>query len=183
MHNASYLKAHCMTFIAANDQVMLTEGWELMGKARCELMIEVCRAIALKNKVFQNETVESKASPFDDCSNKEKSISLLSAYRTKSWSRSKVTSFNIEHIWKIDLFSDKFVPKNPTKIESTKFSASGHDIEFQLSICPQTPEKDKEKLIELNLEFFPGTIAGDASVNFDIAILKEDGNVGKNEGN
>lgn len=60
IHNAAKLKANCLTFIAAHEEVMLTEEWEIMGKTRCELMIEASRAVALKNRFSREQKTDQQ---------------------------------------------------------------------------------------------------------------------------
>ncbi|KAH9402552.1 hypothetical protein TYRP_016080 [Tyrophagus putrescentiae] len=90
-----------------------------------------------------------------------------------TWSHSRMTTFKIKHIWKIDLFSDRTVPKG--KLVSSKFSLPEHDIKFQLELYCRKGRTGRQ-FISLYLKYFPGkTIKGAVPVTFDLAFLKNDG--------
>lgn len=92
-----------------------------------------------------------------------------------TWSHSRMTTFKIKHIWKIDLFSDETVPKG--KLVSSKFSLPEHDIKFQLELYCRNG-RTGGKFIGLYLKYFPGkTVKGAVPVTFDLAFLKNDGSV------
>lgn len=93
----------------------------------------------------------------------------------KSSSHSKMNLFKIEHLWKIDQFSDKIVSKNKA-ILSSMFSSPGHDIQFQIQLFPQS--KGYEEYIGLYLTYYPGkTIIGEVPITFQFVLLKNNGEV------
>ena len=101
----------------------------------------------------------------------------------KTWSHSKMTTFKIEHIWKIDQFSDMIFKSNKNKY-SPYFSIDGHDIKFRLLVKLNDDKDNEKKFLDFYLYCYPGeTVEGDVPVTFELAFLKNDGNVksyGKN---
>ena len=101
----------------------------------------------------------------------------------KSWSHSKMTTFKIEHIWKIDQFSDMIFKSDINKY-SPYFSVDGHDIKFRLNVKLNNDNDKERKSLSFYLYCIPGqTVEGDVPVICELAFLKNDGNVksyGKN---
>ncbi len=94
----------------------------------------------------------------------------------KSWSHSKMTTFKIEHIWKIDQFSDMIFKSNKNKY-SPYFSVDEHDIKFKLHLDFEEDDL-KVKNPGIYLHCYPGeTVKGDVPITFELALLKNDGNV------
>ncbi|KAH9389955.1 hypothetical protein TYRP_007504, partial [Tyrophagus putrescentiae] len=100
----------------------------------------------------------------------------LSSSKYDSWLHSKMSTFDVNHIWKIDKFKE--LSSNYKELSSSVFSA--HDIE--LRVCMQVlneRELISDKSIDMCLECFPGkSVTGDISVDYRISILKNDGDVG-----
>lgn len=90
----------------------------------------------------------------------------------KSSPNSNLTSFKIEHIWKIDQYKDKVKDENKP-IESSMFSVAGHDIQFQLKLYP-----NENAFTSLFLYCIPGkTVISDVYVTNDLDLLGENENV------
>ncbi|KAH9397822.1 hypothetical protein TYRP_004149 [Tyrophagus putrescentiae] len=99
----------------------------------------------------------------------------------KSWSHSKMTTFKIEHIWKIDQFSNMIFKSDINKF-SPFFFVDGHDIKFKLRVKLNNDNDKEKKSLGFHLYCYPGeTVEGDVPVTFELAFLKNDGNVKSNE--
>ena len=96
-------------------------------------------------------------------------------------SQSKMITFELDHVWKIDNFKS-FLSKE-TEQFSPKFFNADHDMMFSLMIKRPKKSKTKVNAIELYLYCYPGKmIKGGIPITFDLAFLKNDGSCFKQPG-
>lgn len=92
----------------------------------------------------------------------------------KSWSHSKMTSFDLEHIWKIDMFSKALVENS---FYSPLFSVPTHDLQFKIQLASE------ERHLEVFLHCYSGkTVISGVSIHATIFILKKNGSIGTHKG-
>ena len=94
----------------------------------------------------------------------------------KTWSHDKMDTFKIEHIWKIDHFSDKIFQKKREKF-SPKFFHKNHDIKFNLKLLLAV-DAEKVKNVALFLFCYHGeAVKSDVPITYDLAFIKNDDSV------
>lgn len=95
--------------------------------------------------------------------------SLSSEEFDKHWSNHKVTTLETEHFWEIDQFQDKFSAGN---IESPKFSADGHDIQFQFKLQSFLFSFNEKSICISYYCFFGKEVFSEVLVNFEVYLMK-----------
>ncbi len=89
-------------------------------------------------------------------------------------SQSKMITFKVDHVWKIDNFKS-FLSQKTEKF-SPKFFVADHDIMFCFRIHHSKNDNASVNIIDLYLFCFPGkTIRGGIPITFELGFLKNDG--------
>ncbi len=108
-------------------------------------------------------------------------IDTLSEDYANTSSHSKMVTFKVDYLWKIDNFKS-FLPQKTEKF-SPKFFNADHNMTFDLDIRHSKKDNNSVNTIGLNLGCYPGkTIKGGIPITFELAFLKNDGSYFKQPG-
>ena len=108
-------------------------------------------------------------------------ITVPSTYTSNSKIKKVLTKFTVNHTLTIDDFKNyKNCLNEKGIIESEEFFANHHDLKFKILIFPdfEVNSNNKNQIFSIVLQsinIFGSGFKGDVSINFEVAILNENG--------
>lgn len=111
--------------------------------------------------------------PVDDQTNYSHENKKMKPDKSVSWTCSKVTTFNVKHVWKIDHFSSNMLDYG-SSLKSSVFSKSEHDIKFRLHIRTSTQNTEE---LGVYVQCFPGDAISAKRVflDFSLGLINQNG--------